>query len=79
MGATLVGGIWSFALAIVTSRNYLVCAGVPGASAALIQSANENYQTLLVFQSVVGFTTVFMVVLVLISVISLGFSVKEKV
>src|SRR5260370_31905817 len=47
MGATLVGGIWSFALAMVTSRNYLVCTGAPGAGADLIRQAEENYQTLL--------------------------------
>lgn len=71
MGVTLVGGIWSFALAIAASRNYLVCAGIPGASANLIQSADKSYRTLLTFQSVVDGTIALTVIIVLISAFSL--------
>lgn len=71
MGVTLVGGLWSLALAVVTSRNVLVCAGVPGAGADLIQRADESYQTLLAFQSVVTATVIAALLLVLISAFSL--------
>jgi hypothetical protein len=40
-----------FVLAYITSRNYLLCAGIPGASPALIQSAEAHYQVLLTFQN----------------------------
>ena len=71
MGITLVGSIWSFALAIATSKNYLICAGVPGAGADLIHQAEESYQTLLTFQSVVALTAIVTLILVIISAFSL--------
>ena len=74
MGATVVGGTWSFVLAVVTSRNYLVCAGVPGAGVDLVHRAEESYHTLLVFQAIVGATCVLTFILVLISVFSLYFT-----
>jgi hypothetical protein len=76
MGATLVGGIWSFALAVVTSQydNSLVCAGAfapgltPGQEAVLARRAEESYQTLLAFQAVVNLTIALTIILALIGI-----------
>ena len=78
MRGTLVGSIWAFALAFVTSRNYLICAGVPGAPPALVQSANASYQTLLVFQSVVRVTCALTFTFVLIGVFSMYFTYRWR-
>ncbi|GCE25502.1 hypothetical protein KDA_09860 [Dictyobacter alpinus] len=78
IGSTLVGGIWSFVLASVTSRNYLICAGVPGAGADLVRRADESYHTLLVFEAVVGATCIMTLILVLISVFSLYFAYRRR-
>lgn len=78
MGVTLIGSIWSFALAIATSRNYLICAGIPGASADLMQSADKSYHTLLTFQSVVEGTFALTVIIVLISASSLYFTYRRN-
>ncbi len=71
---TLIGGVASFALANITSRNQLECAGVPDAGADLIRRAEESYHTLLVFQSLVVTTSVLTFVLVLITFFSLIYS-----
>lgn len=76
MGATLVGGIWSFALAVVTSQydNSLVCIGAfapgltPGQEAVLARRAEESYQTLLAFQAVVNLTIALTLILALIGI-----------
>ena len=75
MGATLVGGIWSFALAVVTSQydNSLVCAGdslglTPGEKAVLARRVEESYQTLLAFQAVVNLTIAVTIILALIGI-----------
>lgn len=70
-GVTLVGGISSFALANITSRNQLECAGVPNAGAELVRRAEESYHTLLFFQFLVGASCVLTFVLVLTSIFSL--------
>lgn len=78
MGVLLVGGIWSFALASVTSQNYLVCAGVPGAGTDWIHRAEESYHTLLVFETVVRVTQALTFIFVLISVFSLYFTYRRR-
>ncbi|HXR66881.1 MAG TPA: hypothetical protein VN729_13190 [Ktedonobacteraceae bacterium] len=78
IGATLAGSIWSFVLADITSRNYLICAGVPGASADLIRQSEESAHTLLVFQAVVAATAMLTLLLVLISVLVLYFTTNNR-
>jgi hypothetical protein len=78
IAATLAGSIWSFVLADVTSRNYLFCAGVPGASADLIRQSEESAHTLLVFQAVVAATGMLALLLVLISVLVLYFTANDR-
>jgi hypothetical protein len=76
IGATLVGGIWSFALAVVTSQydNSLVCAGAyapgltPGEKAVLVRRAEDSYHTLLAFQAVVNLTIALTIILALIGI-----------
>jgi hypothetical protein len=75
MGATLVGGIWSFALAVVTSQydNSLVCAGdplglTPGEKAVLTRRVEESVHTLLAFQAVVNLTIALTIILALIGI-----------
>jgi hypothetical protein len=75
MGATLVGGIWSFALAVVTSQynNSLVCAGdplglTPGEKAVLTRRVEESVHTLLAFQAVVNLTIALTLILALIGI-----------
>jgi hypothetical protein len=67
LGITLVGSLWSLALAITASRNTLICAGTPGASADLVRSADESYHTLIVFQSTVITTSVATIVIIIAS------------
>jgi len=75
MGATLVGGIWSFALAVVTSQydTSLVCAGdslglTPGEKAVLVRRVEESVRTLLAFQAVVNLTIALTLILALIGI-----------
>jgi hypothetical protein len=76
MGATLGGGIWSFALAVVTSQydNSLVCAGAfaPGLTAGekanLAHRVEESYRTLLAFEAGVNLTIALTIILVLIGI-----------
>lgn len=71
---TLLGSIWSLALAIATSRNVLICAGVSDASADLVREADESSATLVAFQFVVMATVVATIVLILIGVSMLYYS-----
>ena len=71
---SLLGSIWSLALAIATSRNVLICAGIAGASADQVRQAEESSTTLLAFQFVVIATVVATIALILIGVSMLYYS-----
>lgn len=62
------GILWAFVMAFVTNRNILVCAGIPNASAALIKSAGESYNTLLFFQQFSTGTHTLTLILILLGI-----------
>ena len=78
LGVTFIASVWSLALAITTSRNTLVCAGTPGASADLVRSAEESYHTLLAFQSTVVTTSIATIVIIIASVAILYYSYQRR-
>ncbi|HVU71197.1 MAG TPA: hypothetical protein VHD63_28980 [Ktedonobacteraceae bacterium] len=71
---SLLGSTWSLTLAIATSRNVLICAGIAGASADQVRQAEESSTTLMAFQFVVMATVVATIVLILIGASMLSYS-----
>ncbi len=71
---SLLGSTWSLTLAIATSRNVLICAGIAGASADQVRQAEESSTTLMAFQFVVMATVVATIVLILIGASMLAYS-----
>lgn len=77
MGVSLVGSIWSFIIAFMASRNYLICAGVPGASTDLVRRAEENYNTLMIFQTVGSLTSLITAFLLAIVGITITYAIRN--